>query len=117
MAFDLLKLKACAEVANPEWWSDEGLKALSARVMKAAPDDGMANLMRAWVLSGECGACWENGPRSTTELKKAATHFDRAAACPMLRCCVPSSLVPLTCAEAWQRPCAWCTRASRWRRR
>ena len=34
------------------------------------------------------GACWENGPRSTSELKEAATHFERAAAqcsAPLLR--------------------------------
>ena len=37
-AFDLLKLEECAEVAKPEWWSDEGLKALSARVVRAAPN-------------------------------------------------------------------------------
>ena len=30
MAFNMLKLEECAEVAKPEWWSDEGLKALSA---------------------------------------------------------------------------------------
>ena len=38
-AFDMLTQEACAEVAKPEWWSDEGLKALSARVVRAAPDD------------------------------------------------------------------------------
>ena len=35
--------------------------------------------MRAYVLSGRCDA-WEAGPRSAAELKKAATHYDRAAA-------------------------------------
>jgi hypothetical protein len=38
MAFNMLKLEECAEVAKPEWWSDEGLKALSARVVRAAPN-------------------------------------------------------------------------------
>ena len=38
-AFDMLTQEACAEVAKPEWWNDEGLKALSARVVRAAPDD------------------------------------------------------------------------------
>ena len=33
--------------AKPEWWNDEELKALSARVVRAAPDDGGANDMRA----------------------------------------------------------------------
>ena len=80
--FSLLIQKACAEVAKPEWWSDEGLKALSARVVRAAPDDGEANRMRASVLSGMCGA-WEAGPRSAAELREAATHYERAAAlCP-----------------------------------
>ena len=82
MAFNMLKLEECAEVAKPEWWSDEGLKALSARVVRAAPDDVQANQMRALVLSGQ-GCAWEAGPRSAAELKEAATHFDRAAAlCP-----------------------------------
>eukprot|EP00964_Phaeocystis_antarctica_P156304 scaffold125893_cov36-Phaeocystis_antarctica.AAC.1 len=30
-AFDMLKMQVCAEVAKPEWWNDEALKALSAR--------------------------------------------------------------------------------------
>ena len=47
--------------------------------MRAAPNDLGANQMRAMVLSGLSGA-WEAGPRSAAELKKAATHFDRAAA-------------------------------------
>ena len=34
--------------------------------------------MRAWVLSGQCGA-WEVGPRSAAELKEAAAHWERAA--------------------------------------
>jgi hypothetical protein len=64
------------------WWNDEGLKALSARVVRAAPDDAAANLMQAIVLSRQHDA-WEAGPRSAAELKEAATHFDRAAAlCP-----------------------------------
>ena len=54
------------------------LKALSAKVVRAAPNDEAANKMRAEVLSGICGA-WEEGPRSAAELKKAATHYDRAA--------------------------------------
>ena len=47
--------------------------------MRAAPNDLGANQMRAMVLSGLSGA-WEAGPRSAAELKKAATHFERAAA-------------------------------------
>ena len=41
-AFNMLIQEPCAEVAKPEWWNDEELKALSARVVRAAPDDGMA---------------------------------------------------------------------------
>ena len=77
--FNLLTREECAEVAKPEWWHDEELKAMSARVVRAAPDDGMANQMRALVLRGQCTA-WEAGPRSAAELKKAATHYERAAA-------------------------------------
>ena len=81
-AFDMLRHEACAEVAKPEWWSDEELKALSVRVVRAAPDDVGANQMRADVLAGRCRA-WEVGPRSAAELREAATHFERAAAlCP-----------------------------------
>ena len=78
-AFEMLRLKACHEVAKPEWWNDEGLKALSARVVRAAPDEIAANTMRAIVLSGQCGT-WEMGPRSAAELMEAATHYERAAA-------------------------------------
>ena len=82
MAFSMLTHEACAEVAKPEWWNDEGLKALSARVVRVAPDDWITNEMRAIVLCGRC-AGWEAGPRSAAELKEAATHYDRAAAlCP-----------------------------------
>ena len=78
----MLTKKACDEVAKPEWWNDEELKALSARVVRAAPDELGANQMRARVLGGQGGA-WEEGPRSAAELNGAATHFDRAAAlCP-----------------------------------
>ena len=78
-AFGMLVQEECAEVAKPEWWSDEGLKALSARVVRVAPNDTLANFMRAMVLSGSPGA-WEVGPRSATELEEAAAHWDRAAA-------------------------------------
>ena len=81
-AFVMLGQDACAEVAKPEWWNDEGLKALSARVVRAAPEDMQANRMRAAVLAGRCDA-WEAGPRSAAELREAATHYDRAVAlCP-----------------------------------
>ena len=81
--FAMLTQEACAEVAKPEWWNDEELKALSARVVRAAPNDLIANKMRAAVLSGQCGGAWEEGPRSAAELKEAATLYDRVAAlCP-----------------------------------
>jgi tetratricopeptide (TPR) repeat protein len=81
-AFNNLTQEECADVAKPEWWNDKGLKALAARVVRAAPDDLFANEMWAMVLGGLCGAC-EAVPRSAAELKEAATHFERAAAlCP-----------------------------------
>ena len=80
-AFDLLRLKSVAEAATPEWWNDEGLKALSARVVRAAANDESAIDMRAYVLSGGPRLCgWEVGPRSAAELREAATHYDRSAA-------------------------------------
>ena len=78
-AFNMLTQDACAEVAKPEWWNDEGLKALSARVVRAAPNNVAANQMGAIVLCGSCCA-WEAGPRSAAELKEAAAHWERAAA-------------------------------------
>jgi len=78
-AFNMLAQEACAEVAKPEWWNDEELKALSARVVRAAPDEVAAHRMRATVLSGELAA-WEAGPRSAAELREAAAHYERAAA-------------------------------------
>ena len=79
-AFDMLRLEACAEVAKPEWWSDEGLKSLSARVVRAAPNEASANQMRAIVLSGQGGDAWGVGPRSVAEFKEAAAYYDRVAA-------------------------------------
>ena len=68
-------------MVKPEWWDDEGLKALSARVVRAA-NDVATNRMRADVLSGQCDA-WEAGPRTAADLKKAAAHYERAATlCP-----------------------------------
>eukprot|EP00964_Phaeocystis_antarctica_P088356 scaffold56224_cov63-Phaeocystis_antarctica.AAC.1 len=83
-AFSMLAQEACAEAAKPEWWNDEGLKALSARVLRAAPNyesahNESAHSMRARVLSGLIDA-WEVGPRSVAELKEAATSYDRSAA-------------------------------------
>ena len=91
-AFHVLKLEVCSEAAEPEWWNDEGLKALSARVLRAAPNEMPALDMRARVLSGSSVA-WEAGPRSAAELKQAATHFDRSAA--------------LCNAPAWKAKLSW----------
>ena len=78
-AIGILQLPECHEAAKPVWWNDEELKELSGRVVRAAPNHGPANSMRAFVLSGQTSA-WEAGPRSAAELKEAAVHFDRAAA-------------------------------------
>ena len=72
--------------------------ALSARVVRAAPDDVQAHQMRAIVLRGQGGA-WKAGPRSAAELKEAVTHFDRAAAlCP-----APAVKAELAGTAAWCR--------------
>ena len=76
--FDMLRQDACKEVAKPGWWNDEGLKALSARVVRAAPNEG-PNSLRAMVMRGQCDA-WEAGPRSAAELNEAAAHYERAGA-------------------------------------
>ena len=86
--FSKLTQEECAEVAKPEWWNDEGLKALSARVVRAALDDIAANQMRAMVLAGLISS-FEAGPRSAAGLRKAAKHYDRAAAlssAPAVKC-------------------------------
>ena len=80
---DMLNQEECSEVAKPKWWNDEGLKALSARVVRAAPNDLLVINMRAMVLGGS--GPWEVEPlqprrRSAAELREAAAHFDRAAA-------------------------------------
>ena len=76
-AFDMLRQKECDEVAKPKWWNDEALKALSARLVRAAPNNEAANTMRADVLSGGA-AQWEAGPRSAAELSEAAAYYERA---------------------------------------
>ena len=78
-AFTMLRQEKCAEVAKPEWWNDEGLKALSARVVRLAPNYWRAHGMRGTVMSGLSGA-WEVGPRPAAEFEEAAAHFDRVAA-------------------------------------
>ena len=77
-AFEALR-QTVGQSDKPEWWDDEGLKALSARVVKAAPNLEVASRMRAIVLSGLCSGAWEVGPRSATELRLAALQFERCA--------------------------------------
>ena len=79
MAFNMLTQEECAEVAKPEWWNDDGLKGLSAKVVRAMPNHRATNRLRAEVLSGASDS-WEAGPRSAAEFQMAAVHFDRAAA-------------------------------------
>ena len=78
-AFDMLTEKECGEAATPEWWDDEGLKALSVRVVEAAPNYVKANKMRAVVLDGSSVVAWEVGPRSSAELKEAAAHYEQVS--------------------------------------
>ena len=75
----LTELKECGEAAKPEWWDDESLKALSARVVEAAPTYVKANRMRAVVLDGRAGGSWKVGPRSSAELKEAAAHYEQVS--------------------------------------
>ena len=76
----MLRQEECAEVAKPEWWNDEELKALSERVVEAAPNHVSTNLMRAHVLRGLGDKLWELGPRSGVDIMEAAACFERAAA-------------------------------------
>jgi len=95
----MLIQEVCAEVAKPEWWSDEGLKALSARVMRAAPDHTGAHMMRAQVLCGQSYDAWEVGPRLAAEFMEAAAYFERAAAL----CSAPAVKASLADRVAWCR--------------
>ena len=76
----MLRLEACDEVPKPEWWNDEGMKAVSARVVALAPDKPAICAMRADVLSGDAlfHRSWNAGPRTSGEVKEAATWFRRA---------------------------------------
>jgi len=80
-AFDLLRFDCSDEVPKPEWWNDEALKALSARVVALVPDRYQPCAMRARVLSGGAlhTAPWHVGPRIAAEIKEAATWYRRAA--------------------------------------
>ena len=80
-AFDMLKIPQCCDAPKPEWWNDEGLKALSARVVALTPDDDYACSMRASVLAGGIvwEAPWNAGPRTAAEIKEAASWNHRAA--------------------------------------
>jgi len=84
-AFEVLRTD-CAEVSKPEWWNDEGLKALSARVVAVAPDKLAPCGMRAFMLCGGLGmAPWNVGPRAAAEIKEAATWYRRAAMLSSIR--------------------------------
>jgi len=80
-AFNLLKQPDCRDAPTPEWWNEEALKALSARVVALAPDSHQACAMRARVLEGVAleEANWNVGPRAAAEVKEAATWYRRAA--------------------------------------
>jgi len=80
-AFELLKDPDCRDVPKPEWWNDEALKTLSARVVVVAPEKLHPCAMRARVLSGDVlgKAPWNAGPRTAASIKEAATWYRRAA--------------------------------------
>ena len=61
---------------KPEWWNDDALKELSARVLAAVPDEPIAMAMRAQVLGGT--GTWE-GHRTVAEFKEAARQWRRAS--------------------------------------
>ena len=78
-AFDLLRLNDCREAPKPEWWNDEELKALSARVVVASSDNSQPCAMRGRVLMGAAlyEPQWNAGPRTAAEIKEAATWHRR----------------------------------------
>ena len=80
---EVLFTEECEDSPKPEWWNDEGLMALTARVVALAPDDMRACSMRAAVLSGNVIFRRMRGmrgrARTAVEIKEAATWFRRAA--------------------------------------
>ena len=81
-AFDSLQCPDCDDAPKPEWWNDEALKQLSARVIAAAAsDEAGPSTMRARVLCGDVVAeiGWNVGPRKAAEVKEAAMLFRHAA--------------------------------------
>jgi len=80
-AFDVLRQPACREMPKPEWWNDEALKVLSARVVAVAPDGHQQCAMRAVVLSGDAiyTTSWNAEPRTAAEIKESATWWRRCA--------------------------------------
>ena len=77
-AFTELVQPENADTVKPEWWTDEGLKALSLRMVAAATEGYTAHVTRAFVLSGQRSS-WLGGPRTAEELKEAVRCFQRAA--------------------------------------
>ena len=76
-------LRVADKVALPDWWNDEGIKAVSARVVAAAaPGDHPAYRMRGFALAGEAlgmqKAHWGESLRTPEEMKEAATWFRRS---------------------------------------
>lgn len=82
-AFDCLRREECRATSYPHWWSDEGIKTLSARVLAAIPNGDFyrtdALEMRGRVLSGR-EAGWEAAERTPAELREASGCFGAAAA-------------------------------------
>ena len=76
--FQSLLRDECDEVPKPEWWNEEAIKALSARIVAAVPDDGNAQVVRGLALSGHHKLSWGPGTSTAAELKEAARCFRRA---------------------------------------
>jgi len=80
-AFDVLMTPECRDVAKPEWWNDEALKALAVQVVAVVPENAFTCAMRARVMCGDALGLvhWKAGPRTAAEVKEAATWYRRAA--------------------------------------
>ena len=105
-AFEMLRGEQCAEVAKPEWWNDEELKALSVRVVKAAPNYAVAILMRALVLSGTGGVAWGRGLARQRSSRRRPRTSGGLRRCTLLRRRKPRLPFWRIGAAARQRPCS-----------
>ena len=105
-AFNKLVTDECAEVAKPEWWNDKELKAMSARVVRAAPDELAARKMRADVLLSGSMTAGRRGRARRRILRRRPRTLIGLWRCALLRWGKPATPVTRPRAAVRQAPCS-----------